>query len=68
MSTFCCGCGWMFRLSNERHRDGARVAVKAAKAYGAKGKDMEAQYASLGEGLGLGFYDWNMFFQDMVYI
>ena len=46
----------MFRLSNERHRDGARVAVKAAKAYGAKGKDMEAQYASLGEGLGLGFY------------
>jgi len=29
---------------------------------------MEAQYALLGEGLGLGFYDWNMFFQDMVYI
>lgn len=35
------------QLSNERHRDGARVAVKAAKAYGAKGKDMEAQYAYL---------------------
>lgn len=31
----------------ERHRDGGRVAVKAAKAYGAKGKDMEAHSAYL---------------------